>query len=220
MTKKSASQIKAVIFDCDGVMFDSSQANKAYYNRMLKEFNKAPLTEKDFTFVHMSTVNQALLRLFPAPKELEAAHAFKKTLSYHPFIKLMQMEEGLVPLLEHLKPSCITAISTNRSDTMDAVLEEFHLKDFFHMVVTSLDVSKPKPDPESITKILDAFKIPPDSAIYIGDALVDEKAATGAGVKFISYKNQSLIADYHVVSFREVRDILEEGLGADSTTGD
>ena len=50
---------------------------------------------------------------------------------------------------------------------------------------------------------------PSELTLNIGDTLVDEKAATGVGVKFISYKNQSLIADYHVISFREVRDILE-----------
>ena len=33
------SRIEAVIFDCDGVMFESRQANLAYYNRILAEFS-------------------------------------------------------------------------------------------------------------------------------------------------------------------------------------
>ena len=36
--------IKAVIFDCDGVMFDSIEANTVFYNRMLKRFDQ-PLSE-------------------------------------------------------------------------------------------------------------------------------------------------------------------------------
>ena len=30
------SQLKLVIFDCDGVMFDSKNANKLYYNQILQ----------------------------------------------------------------------------------------------------------------------------------------------------------------------------------------
>ena len=32
-------QIEALIFDCDGVLFESREANLAYYNRILEKFS-------------------------------------------------------------------------------------------------------------------------------------------------------------------------------------
>ncbi len=38
---------KGVIFDCDGVMFESRQANIAYYNDILSFFGEEPVLESD-----------------------------------------------------------------------------------------------------------------------------------------------------------------------------
>ena len=35
--------LKLVIFDCDGVMFDSKNANRVYYNHMLEKFGHPPM---------------------------------------------------------------------------------------------------------------------------------------------------------------------------------
>ena len=56
--------IKAVIFDCDGVMFDTTAANSAYYNRILKHLDRPPLTPEQFAYCHMHTVDNALRYLF------------------------------------------------------------------------------------------------------------------------------------------------------------
>ncbi|NIQ97111.1 MAG: HAD family hydrolase, partial [Desulfuromonadales bacterium] len=39
--------IKGVIFDCDGVLFESRQANLAYYNDILAFFGEEPISEAD-----------------------------------------------------------------------------------------------------------------------------------------------------------------------------
>ena len=46
-------QIRAVVFDCDGVMFDTADANRIYYNRVLERFGKPPLNQEQFINVHM-----------------------------------------------------------------------------------------------------------------------------------------------------------------------
>ncbi len=56
----TAGRIKAVIFDCDGVMFDTTDANAAYYNRILAHFNRPVLTPEQFAYCHMHTVDNAL----------------------------------------------------------------------------------------------------------------------------------------------------------------
>ena len=174
----SHSKFKAVIFDCDGVMFDTAKANMAYYNQILNHFGKPGMTPEQFAYTHMHTVDESLAHLFISPADLEAAGAFRKEMSYRPFLRLMEMEPDLVSLIDYLRPVFRTAIATNRTDTMQSVLESNGLTAAFDLVVTALDVAKPKPFPDQLVKILSHFELEPEQAVYIGDSEVDATAAT------------------------------------------
>ena len=39
--------LKLVVFDCDGVMFSSREANRAYYNDLLRAFSCPPMDEAE-----------------------------------------------------------------------------------------------------------------------------------------------------------------------------
>ena len=43
---------EAVIFDCDGVMFDTTEANMAYYNHILKHFGKPSMTPEQYLYAY------------------------------------------------------------------------------------------------------------------------------------------------------------------------
>ena len=83
------------------------------------------------------------------------------------------------------------------------------LEGSFDLVVTSADVEYPKPHPEVLLKILSAFQITAQQAIYIGDSLVDAQAAAAADVPFVAFRNDALSANYHIQSLNELDDILE-----------
>ncbi len=201
--------VKVVVFDCDGVIFDTKKANSAFYNQILAHFGKPGLTPEQFDFCHMHTVDESLAMLFDGENEVEAAHAYRKTMGYGPFIKYMEMEPHLRFLLEWLKPRYKTAIATNRSDTMNQVLDEFNLERDFELVVSALDVDRPKPYPDPLIKVLEHFNIGPNCAVYVGDSELDETAAKAAGIPLIAYGNPSLTADFHITSLKEIKDILE-----------
>lgn len=201
--------IKVVAFDCDGVMFDSVKANMAYYNHILNRFGMADLTPEQFVYANMHTAEGVLAYLFEDKEMLDAALAYRNRISYRPFIKDMEMEPYLKPLLQKLKVRYKTAIATNRTDTIDWVLSEHGLEGFFDFVVSALDVKHPKPDPEPLVKILEYFKITPAEAIYIGDTELDEMAAKGAGVALIAYNNPLIDADCHIKNLKEIEHFLE-----------
>jgi HAD superfamily hydrolase (TIGR01549 family) len=203
-------QVKAVIFDCDGVMFDSRQANEAYYNHILIHFGKPQMNPEQADYVHMHTADQSVAYLFRDDPQVEQALAFRHEMSYVPFISQMRMEPYLKSFLEYLRPDYKTAISTNRSDTMDRVLVEHGLEGCFDLVVSSLDVKRPKPDPESLLKILDHFALASRQAIYIGDSTIDESAAKAAGIPLVAYKNSRLSAAFQVEHFKEIEILLKK----------
>jgi phosphoglycolate phosphatase len=201
--------IKLVVFDCDGVMFDTTNANMAYYNEILQHLGRQALTPEQFAYCHSHTADQSIAHLFNDDREVEKAQSYRKNMSYIPFLKYMVVEPYLKPLLEALRPKYKTAVATNRSDTMDKVLSEHHLEDYFDLVVSSIDVDRPKPYPDPLIKILEHFKINAKCALYVGDSEVDQMAAKAAGVTFVAYQNRFLSADFHIVSLKEMAPILD-----------
>lgn len=201
--------VSAFIFDCDGVMFDSRQANINFYNHILSNFGLSPLTDEDIDFVHMNTAVESLNHIFKNSLYLDEAQEYRLRLDYIPFIKDMVMEPGLIEVLDFLKPDYGLAVATNRSNTIGSVLELNGLTTYFDIVVSSLDVNNPKPHPESIFKILDFFGIEPEECVYIGDSEVDFQVCQAAGVPLVAYKNKALRTPIHVQSLAEVKEVLK-----------
>jgi HAD superfamily hydrolase (TIGR01509 family) len=203
-------KISAVIFDCDGVMFDSRQANINFYNHLLERYGLQGMTDEQVDYVHMNTAEKSVRFIFEGTPFTEEAETYRMQVDYAPFIKDMVMEPGLKELLNHLKSSVRLAVATNRSNTIGDVLDQNGLGGFFDMVVSSLDVKHPKPHPESIHKILDYFALVPDQAVYIGDSLIDLETAKAASVHFIAYGNGTLLAPLKASSMAELKNVLSE----------
>lgn len=201
--------IKAVIFDCDGVMFDTTAANAAYYNRILQHCGRPELTPTQLAYCHMHTVDNALRYLFEESGQLAQAHAYRREMGYQDFLSQMIIEPHLKPLLRKLRPGIKTAVGTNRLDTMAGVLENHGLTEDFDLVVTAADVPSPKPAPDILLRVLDTLELESGEAIYIGDSKVDEQAAAAAGVPLVAYRNRTLQARHHIESLGEIPGLLD-----------
>ena len=197
----------AVVFDCDGVMFDSRQGNINFYNHLLAHFGLPLLREEQVAYIHMATADESIRYVFKGTPYLEQALAYRLQVDYTPFIRDMIPEPGLKELLALLKPKCGLAVATNRSNTIGKVLEVNGLTGYFDIVVSSLDVTRPKPHPESLLKILDFFSIRPDQALYVGDSPVDAETAKAASVLFVAYKNKNLDAAFHVEQLLDIASV-------------
>lgn len=203
--------IRALIFDCDGVMFDSRQSNINYYNHLLAHFDLPPMTDRAIAYVHMATAGDSVRHIFQGTPFLTRAFEYARDLDYTPFIHKMILEPGLKELLQRLKGRLGLAVATNRSTSIGNVLNIHGLEPYFDLVVSAFDVQHPKPHPESLLKILGVFEILPSEALYVGDSLVDGQTAHAAAVPFIAYKNRDLDADYHVDRMEDIGALLDAG---------
>lgn len=204
------SKIKAVVFDCDGVLFDTALANRKFYDEVLGAFDKPELTDIQFVNVHMMTVTEAISYLFPEREEIASVFACLKQIGYAKFIPYMKMEVGLTELLKRLKDKgFIRGIATNRTNTMEQVLLDNDLDASFEMVVTAADVKNPKPDPEQLLKIMAAFHLNPEEVMFIGDSEYDQRAARSAGTWFVAFKQPELAADANVEAMADILGILK-----------
>jgi len=199
---------KVIAFDCDGVLFDTAESNRAYYNTILNQLDMPDMTEEQFCYVHMHTVQDALAYLFNKNQALQKAKSIKEALSYAPFVAAYKMEPTLIPLLNRLRPAYKTAIATNRSDSMPTLLREHDITSYFDLIVSANDVPRPKQHPGQLLRLLEHFEASPREMLYVGDSKVDESAAKAARVPLVAYDNESLSAQYHIRSLEEIEDIL------------
>ena len=180
-----------IVFDCDGVLFESRAANLAYYNAILEEFGEAPVTAEDARRAHLChtaaspEVFRVLLGEERAPAALEAA----RLLDYRRFIPAMRPEPDVGVVLAELSTRYPLAIATNRGSSMHEILAHFGLSGYFRAVVTSRDVPRPKPYPDMLLEAGRQLALDPAQLLFVGDSSLDRAAAQAAGVRFAAYRN-------------------------------
>jgi len=178
--------LRAIIFDCDGVLFDSWQANVAFYNAVLAELGQPPLDAAGQHLAHTLSSPQLFEVLFQdQPAVLARARTIARDMDYSPFLRWMVPVPGLHELLADLKQQYRLALATNRGMTLAGVVRHFDLAPLFELAVGIYDVPRPKPFPDMIEKCIEHFGIAPDQAVYVGDSLSDLEAAQAAGTHFI-----------------------------------
>jgi len=59
-------RIRGVVFDCDGVLFDSRDVNRHYYNHIRGALGLAPMSREEEDYAFMHTVDKAMARIIPA----------------------------------------------------------------------------------------------------------------------------------------------------------
>jgi HAD superfamily hydrolase (TIGR01509 family) len=187
------SDIKVIIFDWDGCLFNNVAAMKAATEDTLKRYSidydhEEALAEATrliedlrshrFTRLILNSYKMLedvkFLEGFEFLKRLEIV--FNAYTLYKEYSKQSRLFEGVIELLEKLSIKYKLAILTSgsRVDTSE-LMREFKVDRFFSKLVSADDVEKTKPDPEGIEKILAEFNLLPSQAIYLGDLPLDMK---------------------------------------------
>src|SRR5512139_1127172 len=99
--------IAGIVFDCDGVLFESRAANLAYYNTILEAFGEAPVDPDDSPRAHLchTAASPEVFRVLLGPERTAAALDAAQLLDYHRFIPEMQPEPELTVMLAGLSGS-------------------------------------------------------------------------------------------------------------------
>jgi phosphoglycolate phosphatase-like HAD superfamily hydrolase len=229
MNQREKWNVKCVIYDCDGVLFDSFDANRRLYNTIAEGGGRLPLDEDELRYCHTHTVFESIAHIFrnDAAAEQKGVQFFKDHIDFRDFIIYLEMEPHIKEVLGTLKQRGIhRAISTNRTTSMRHVMTRYALWDFFDVVVTAehqvkrdwdeadgreIVQARSKPDPDGVHKILQTLNVAPEAVLYIGDSEIDMGTARSAGVKFIAYKNSTVTADAVIDDHRALLDFLSDG---------
>lgn len=203
---------KAVIFDLDGVIFDSGESNVIFYDYILTALGHPPIARQAFEIIHSEPLDRSLRYLLGRDEaEYQRAMAFCRGLDPAPFVTSLVLYEGVAETLAALKERVRLAVATNRTVTCRLALQHFGLLGMFEQVLTPIEAGLPKPDPTMMHMTLERLGLDRDQVVYVGDTGVDQGMCQAAQVRLLAFRNQGLTAWAHASHFGEIPGLL--GLG-------
>ncbi len=175
--------MRLIMFDMDGTLINSGFAitNTINYVRENLGFEKL---EKDFILEKINDPSINASEFFYGTKEFtpQQTKLFEEYYNQHCLSDLV-VYDGISKLIDDLKNDFTLAVATNANSTYaHKMLNHVGLGHHFKTILGYDSVSKPKPHPEMVNKILGIHNTLNTNAQLIGDSHKDIIAATKAGV--------------------------------------
>ena len=178
--------IELVMFDADGVLFESFESNIAYYNAIFAQVGEPQLNaEEEILSISYAASDVFRLRARHDPARLEQIQEIARNLDQRPFFDLLRPPLQLRTFMLEMKRRYRLGLATNRSATVPGLIEHLNLAGIFDAVASALDKVPPKPAPDILQLCMKRAEARPENSIYIGDSPIDREAAEAAGVAFI-----------------------------------
>jgi pyrophosphatase PpaX len=187
-------QRRVIVFDVDGVLVDTRGSFQQTTLETVRYFTGRRVTRTELHrwknrpgFNDDWKLSHAWVRALGGDFEFEEVKSkFQKIYWGKNGRGNVAQEKWLLPrgTLRRLQKTAQLAIFTGRVwREMDYTLDRARVREFFNPILTVEDVTRPKPDPEGLLKILGGR--PPSDSLYVGDNVDDALAAQAAGIRFV-----------------------------------
>ncbi|MCS4538936.1 MAG: HAD family hydrolase [Thaumarchaeota archaeon] len=172
--------IRAVIFDVDGVILDSTQAIFTNFQETAKRLGVRVPADNEIRKLLGQPSSINLRILFGENPEARKIYDEVNKVT-HSNLQLVPNAETALKQVK-LKKAIVTS---KRLASLKDQLKN-HLN-YFDAIVTPEDTVKQKPDPEPLLLACKRLGFPPKEVIYTGDALRDLETSRNAGIKFVAF---------------------------------
>ncbi|MFT5872923.1 MAG: beta-phosphoglucomutase [Clostridium sp.] len=202
--------IKAFIFDLDGVLVDTAKYHYLAWKKLAEELNIEFSVKDNERLKGVSRMQslEILLEIgnitLDPDKKNELAE--KKNIWYVEYIsKLTPLDilPGVIGFLESAKANSMKVALGSASKNSMLILNKLNLTDYFDVIIDGTKVSKAKPDPEVFLKGALALKVLPCQCIVFEDAEAGVAAAINAGMYCIGIGSKNILkkADLVLLNF-------------------
>ena len=183
--------IKAVLFDMDGVLIDAKDWHYEALNEALKLFGcEISLYDHLVTFDGLPTRDKLnmLSNLGKLPKDL------------HPIINKMKQKHTMKMILNKCKPFFshqyalsklhnegyrMAVCSNSIRKSVEVMIKQAGIENYFEFYVSNEDVKKGKPDPEMYIKAMDKMNLKPNECLILEDNENGILAAKASGAHLL-----------------------------------
>jgi len=206
--------IKAVIFDIDGVLIDSFEANLKFYQDLMSKAGYRPPTREEFPpFFHLALMDaiRALTRS-SSEKEIKRIFELAKSREVKYPVELLGMPKSIEKVITALSKKYLLGIVTSRiRESVYEAPKLAKLQEYFKVAISYQDTVSHKPHPEPLFLAAKKLGIKSEEAVYIGDVENDIKAGKAADMKVIAYsKNKLANADACTSSFENLPELIKK----------
>lgn len=179
--------LKAIIFDIDGVLVDSREANVDFYQKLFVKAGYSKPSRKEILDLFHLPLRESIEVITGVTDQVEVQRIWEMARDDDSRdASLLKFPERLEEILEHLHKNYRLAIVTSRIRVgVDFVFTAKEIKHYFDVVVAYEDYNNPKPHPEPLLVALQKLQVTTKEAIYIGDSDTDIEAAKAAQVESI-----------------------------------
>lgn len=188
-------QIKAIIFDMDGVLIEAKNWHYESLNKALGLFGMQ-ISKYDHLVTYDGLPTREKLKMFTVecglPEELhkfintmkqqytmEIVHAQCKPRFYHEYALARLKNEGF-----HL-----AVCSNSIRQTVEAMIEKASLTQYFDFMLSNEDVARSKPHPEIYETAIKKLGFAPQECLIVEDNENGIKAATASGANLLQVNN-------------------------------
>ena len=179
----TAGTVRALLFDLDGTLVDTREANYLAYRAAFAESGHE-LTAEQFGTTWGRDSRDFIPDLLPAADAaaVDMIRAAKSRL-YADLLQRTTANDALIAFLRLLAPTHRTAlVSTAKSGNGRQILDAHELTPLFDVVVWGDDVERSKPDPEGYLRALELLGADAAEALAFEDSATGRQAALAAGL--------------------------------------
>lgn len=180
-------KIKAILFDMDGVIFDTEREYLKEWNKIFEKYGYEMKKE-----IYVSVMGRGRKKVKEIFKEnfgddlpieemyIEKDKMLKEAIENNE----VPLKQGALELLEFLKKNGYkTALATSaKKDRVKSQVTHAKINNLFDAIVCADDIVNSKPDPEIFLKAAEKVNIKPENCIVIEDSEAGIRAAFNAGM--------------------------------------
>lgn len=206
--------IKAILFDFDETLADTLPYYIKAYDVALRSVCFV-LDEKEIAQKCFGKSEYIICKSLGIPEKTEA---FAQTYfsAVKDFIKLAPLFDDTIEVLNFLIGHNIKIIVITLANRwyIDQMMGQYKLESYFDFIISTDDVTSPKPHPEAVLKAIDKLSITVEETMVIGDSKSDILMGKAAGSKTVLFTRKEYDLFY---SFEELKktnpDFIVSNLG-------
>lgn len=213
--------IKAIIFDYDGVLGNSTPFNSYACKEAAKmcgiELEESVYQKCAPGGATIHDIATCIVTHYGKPELVETYIKYKKMFDPD-YVKEVEALPGAISIIRRLSSHYPLAVNTGtRHVLVDSFLNKYGLMSYLQFVIASEDVINGKPDPESYLLACSKLGFGPNKCLVVEDGISGIRAASSAGCYVVGIKNAHSTDELQHAGAHTVISHLDELMAPTST---